>query len=90
MECVIEDSRLNVFSKSVRLMSKYTDFVCIRANSEVLTLQALNSSKSSFAEVVFQKDFFKEYCCSDDFECCVDTKSFLLVFRIINLGKFIV
>ena len=89
MEFLIEDSRCNVFHKSVKFLSIYSDFICIQitANNEVVNLQAINRKKS-ISEVVFQNNFFKEYLYSGDFECCVDAKAFLTVTS--HLGKFIV
>lgn len=89
MRCKIIGQNLRALSKAVRLMSKYSDYMNILAHQNGLTFQAANDSKSVFCEVIFDKEFFASFDLADDFECAVDMRSLVLVFRIINLGKFL-
>lgn len=68
-------------------MSKYSEHVTILVKDSGLVFQAVNDSKSAFCEVIFAKQFFATYSFSGSFECRVDIKSLILVFRIINLGS---
>ena len=87
MKCVVVGQRIKVVCKAVRLLSKYAERVTIVANASSVVFQAVNDSKSAFTEVEFKKDFFAEYSTAGGpFECKVDIKSLVLVFRIIILG----
>lgn len=87
MRCKTVGLNLRILSKAVRLMSKYSDYMNILAHQNGLTFQAANDSKSVFCEVMFGKEFFASFDLTEDFECTVDMRSLVLVFRIINLGK---
>ena len=67
-------------------MSKYDDQVVVTAKPDQFLLQVVNDSKSAYSEVVFMNEFFIDYECPTQFECRIDIKSFLMVFRVVNLG----
>lgn len=87
MKCTIVGQHLKIISKSVRLLSKFSEQAIILAKEDKLTFQAVNDTKSAFTEVIFRKEFFASYDHQEEFECRVDVKSLLLVFRMINLGR---
>ena len=70
-------------------MAKYAEQVIISATENSVLFQVVNDLNSVFAEVEFKKDFFAEYSTDGfPFDCKVDVRSLILVFRVINLGLF--
>lgn len=87
MRCTIVGQNLRVLSKAIRLMSKYSDEANLLARDFGIVLQAINSSRSVFCEVIFGREFFSFFDFTKEFECRIEIRSLLLVFKIVNLGK---
>lgn len=86
MRCTVVGQHLRILSKSVRLMSKYSEQVTVLVKDNGIIFQAVNDSKSAFCEVILSNQFFSNYKLEENFECKVDIKSLGLVFKVINLG----
>lgn len=87
MKGVIIGGHLKVISKSIRLMSKYSDDMTMVVQDSGLVFRAVSDSKTSYVEVHYKKDFFSTYTFDQEMTCSVSIKSMFLVFKVVSLGK---
>lgn len=79
---------LRTLSKSIRLMAKISAEVKILATKDGLVFQTVNVEETLFCQIVFEKNFFTMFQNDEDFECKVDIRSLLMVFKVLSLGLY--
>ncbi|XP_054166977.1 cell cycle checkpoint control protein RAD9B-like [Oppia nitens] len=87
MKCKIVGQNLRVFSKAVRLFCRLSDEVLICVDTNSMRLQCINSLKTGFIELHFERSFFATFESNCETKCKLFLKSMMLVFRVVNIDK---